>query len=55
MIEIIRNRPKSTGKRNVEPIDLYQMQMEGLKKGWLVYPTCLNPLTLTIKKRKKPR
>jgi hypothetical protein len=34
-------------------IDLYQLQMEGLKKGWLIYPKTLNPLSLTIKKKKQ--
>lgn len=32
--------------------NLYQIQMDGLKKGWLIYPNTLNPLTLTIEKRK---
>ena len=31
--------------------NLYQLQIEGLKKGWQIYPNTLNPLTLTIKKK----
>ena len=33
--------------------DLYQLQIEGLKKGWLIYPKTLNPLTLIIKRKSK--
>lgn len=36
-----------------ESFNLYQIQIEGLKKGWLIYPKVLNPLTLTIKLKKK--
>ena len=31
--------------------NLYQLQIEALKKGWQIYPNNLNPLTLTIKKK----
>lgn len=33
-------------------LNLYQLQIEGLKTGWLIYPMTLNPLTLTIKRKK---
>ncbi len=36
-------------------LDLYQLQMEGLKRGLLIYPTTLNPLTLTIKRKKEKK
>ncbi len=39
-----------SGKVKLE--NLYQIQMDGLKRGWLIYPSTLNPLALTIEKRK---
>lgn len=30
--------------------DLYQLQIEGLKKGWRIYPQTLEPLSLIIEK-----
>ena len=36
-----------------EPFNLYQIQIKGLKKGWLIYPKTLNPLTLIIKLKRK--
>jgi len=31
--------------------DLYQLQIEGLKKGWLIYPCTLEPLSLIVKRK----
>ncbi len=44
--------PSETKKNSVKLDDLYQIQMDGLKKGWLIYPHTLNPLVLTIEKKK---
>ena len=38
-----------------EAVNLYQLQMEGLKSGLIIYPKTLEPLTLVIRKREKKR
>jgi len=53
LIEIIKHPPKAEEKPLREPINLYQLQIEGLKEGWLIYPETLNPLVLTIKRKKE--
>ena len=55
MIDMIRDVPKVENKTARGSISLYQLQIEGLKKGWLIYPKTLNPLTLTIKRKKGKR
>lgn len=46
--------PNETNHEKVEEqFNLYQLQIEGLRKGWLIYPETLNPLTLTIKRKSK--
>lgn len=52
MIEKVRHTPKAENKA-VELFELYQLQIEGLKKGWLIYPKTLNPLTLTIRRKEE--
>ena len=42
-------------KKAGESFDLYQLQIEGLKEGWFIYPKALNPLALTIKKKGQRR
>lgn len=46
---------KNTHETNVkeENFSLYQLQIEGLKNGWLIYPKTLNPLTLTIRRKEQ--
>lgn len=51
MIEIIRNIPNTN--RSKETFDLYQLQVNATKEGWLIYPQTLNPLTITIRKKKE--
>ena len=48
------NSKSRVNKREIcASIDLYQIQIEGLRKGWLIYPKTLNPLSLTVKRRKQ--
>ena len=51
MIEIIKNVPKINKQR--EPFNLYQLQIDGLKSGWHIFPKMSDTLTLTIKKKKE--
>ncbi len=46
-------RTENTTNNSSELPNLYQIQMDALAKGWLIYPSSINPLTLTIEKRKK--
>ena len=51
MIEMIKNMPKIN--KYEKTFNLYQLQIEGLRKGWLIYPRIFNPLTLIIKKKSR--
>ena len=51
MIEIIRNSTSVKKSKVGEVLNLHQLQIDGLRKGWLIYPKTLKPLILTIRKR----
>ncbi|MCJ7631850.1 hypothetical protein MUP77_05570 [Candidatus Bathyarchaeota archaeon] len=51
IIEILRNT--STLHNCHKTATLYQLQLDGLKEDWLIYPTLFNPLTLVIKRKTK--
>jgi len=52
MIEIKKHTCGAETEKT-EVFNLYQLQIEGLKTGWLIYPKTLNPLTLTIKRKRQ--
>ncbi len=49
MLEIIKNPLKVENNQTKQSI--LQLQLDGLKEGWLIYVKTLNPLTLTIRKK----
>ena len=49
MLEIIKNPPNTENNQTKQSI--LQLQLDGLKEGWLIYVKTLNPLTLTIRKK----